>query len=175
MDHSKILLKTSPLSNIKLILFSLSFPFSAVFFSAPLILQTAPSSFVSPADNSKYTQKGEQASRRAGFIQKGHHEFCLVWIGWVLRLFGLRLDGCKILYWVQNKTFFRNICFKKKKKNFNRTVCWVFLTQPCAVCDAIKRGSGGSSGHSSVPPRPRLTTESAQFSARGKPRLPIAL
>ena len=87
MDHSEILLKTLPLSNIKLILFSLSFPFSAVFFSAPLILQTAPSSFVSPADNSKYTQKGEQASRRAGFIQKGHHEFCLVWIGWVLRLF----------------------------------------------------------------------------------------
>ena len=63
----------------------------------------------------------------------------------------------------------------KKEKNFNRTGCWVFLTQPCAVCDAIKRGSGGSSGHSSVPPRPRLTTESAQFSARGKPRLSIAL
>ena len=61
------------------------------------------------------------------------------------------------------------------QKKFNRTGCWVFLTQPCAVCDAIKRGSGGSSGHSSVPPRPRLTTESAQFSVRGKPRLPIAL
>ena len=42
------------------------------------------------------------------------------------------------------------------------------LTQSCAVCDAIKRGSGGSSGQTTAAPRPRLTTECAQASARGK-------
>ena len=55
------------------------------------------------------------------------------------------------------------------QKKINTTGCWVFLTQPCAVCDAIKRGSGGSNGQSqAAPPRPRLTTECAQASARGK-------
>ena len=88
--HS-VMFQTSPFFEYSTNSVLFFFPFSAVFFSAPLILQTAPSSFVSSPDNTKYTQKGERDQWKSWFYSK--RDFLsfarLSWLGF---LFGLMLD-----------------------------------------------------------------------------------